>query len=508
MSHQNVLILDFGGQYNQLIARRVRDLGVYCEILPFRKATVEKIQEYSPIGLIFTGGPNSVYAENAPKIDPQIFELGIPVLGLCYGCQLIAHTLGGKVETAPSREFGKTVTQFDTTSPLFQDLPEQAVTWMSHVDYVDKLPEGFVSIAHTEHCPVAAMQNLEKKIFGFQYHPEVEHTQNGSKMLHNFLYNVCGANGDWSMKDYCNTAIAQVREKVGDGKVLLALSGGVDSSVVAKLLSKAIGSQLTCIFVDHGLMRKNEGDEIEAVFGNGDINFVRVNAEDRFLSKLAGVSEPEKKRKIIGEEFIRVFEEEAKKIGKVDFLAQGTIYADVVESGTGDAAVIKSHHNVGGLPDHVDFKEIIEPLRLLFKDEVRQIAEILGVPETVVKRQHYPSAGIALRCMGAVDGEKLAALRQADEILRETLEESGQNKPSTQAFAVLADFSSAFLDGVPRYVVILRAVNASGEGTIHVRRLPQDVLERAAERIMKETPRVYRVVYDLSAVPPAHVEWE
>ena len=322
MSHQNVLILDFGGQYNQLIARRVRDLGVYCEIIPFRTATVEKIRSYSPIGLIFTGGPNSVYAENAPKIDPAIFSMGIPVLGLCYGCQLIAHTLGGKVETAPSREFGKTATHFDTTSPLFQSLPAEAVTWMSHVDYVGALPEGFVSIAHTDHCPVAAMQNLEKKVFGFQYHPEVEHTENGSGMLRNFLYNVCGAVGDWSMKDYCNTAIEQVRQKVGDGKVLLALSGGVDSSVVAKLLSKAIGNQLTCIFVDHGLMRKNEGDEIEAVFGNGDINFVRVNAEERFLSKLAGVSEPERKRKIIGEEFIRVFEEEAKKIGKVDFLAQ------------------------------------------------------------------------------------------------------------------------------------------------------------------------------------------
>ena len=301
MSHQNVLILDFGGQYNQLIARRVRDLGVYCEIIPFRTATVEKIRSYSPIGLIFTGGPNSVYAENAPKIDPAIFSMGIPVLGLCYGCQLIAHTLGGKVETAPSREFGKTATHFDTTSPLFQSLPAEAVTWMSHVDYVGALPEGFVSIAHTDHCPVAAMQNLEKKVFGFQYHPEVEHTENGSGMLRNFLYNVCGAVGDWSMKDYCNTAIEQVRQKVGDGKVLLALSGGVDSSVVAKLLSKAIGNQLTCIFVDHGLMRKNEGDEIEAVFGNGDINFVRVNAEERFLSKLAGVSEPERKRKIIGE---------------------------------------------------------------------------------------------------------------------------------------------------------------------------------------------------------------
>ena len=511
MSHQNVLILDFGGQYNQLIARRVRDLGVYCEILPFRKATVEKIQEYSPIGLIFTGGPNSVYAENAPKIDPQIFSLGIPVLGLCYGCQLIAHTLGGKVETAPSREFGKTVTHFDTTSPLFQDLPEQAVTWMSHVDYVDKLPEGFVSIAHTEHCPVAAMQNLERKIFGFQYHPEVEHTENGSKMLRNFLYNVCGANGDWSMKDYCNTAIAQVREKVGDGKVLLALSGGVDSSVVAKLLSKAIGSQLTCIFVDHGLMRKNEGDEIEAVFGNGDINFVRVNAEDRFLSKLAGVSEPEKKRKIIGEEFIRVFEEEAKKIGKVDFLAQGTIYADVVESGTGDAAVIKSHHNVGGLPDHVDFKEIIEPLRLLFKDEVRALGRELGLPDYLVNRQPFPGPGLAIRVIGEVTKEKLDILREADFIFRDEIAKAGLDKSIHQYFAVLTDMRSVGVMGDFRtydYTLALRGVTTSDFMTADWARIPYEVLDKVSVRIVNEVDHINRICYDITAKPPATIEWE
>ena len=512
MSHQNVLILDFGGQYNQLIARRVRDLGVYCEILPFRKATVEKIQEYSPIGLIFTGGPNSVYAENAPKIDPQIFELGIPVLGLCYGCQLIAHTLGGKVETAPSREFGKTVTHFDTTSPLFQDLPEQAVTWMSHVDYVDKLPEGFVSIAHTEHCPVAAMQNLERKIFGFQYHPEVEHTENGSKMLRNFLYNVCGANGDWSMKDYCNTAIAQVREKVGDGKVLLALSGGVDSSVVAKLLSKAIGSQLTCIFVDHGLMRKNEGDEIEAVFGNGDINFVRVNAEDRFLSKLAGVSEPEKKRKIIGEEFIRVFEEEAKKIGKVDFLAQGTIYPDVVESGLGgESTVIKSHHNVGGLPDTVDFKELVEPLRNLFKDEVRQAGRELGLPEYLVSRQPFPGPGLGVRCLGAITRDRLEAVRESDAILREEFAKAGLEGKVWQYFTIVPDFKSVGVhEGVRTFdwPVILRAVNTVDAMTATVEDVPFALLQKITQRITSEVKGVNRVLYDLTPKPSGTIEWE
>ena len=511
MSHQNVLILDFGGQYNQLIARRVRDLGVYCEIIPYKKATVEKIREYSPIGLIFTGGPNSVYAENAPQIDPAILSMGVPVLGLCYGCQLIAHTLGGKVETAPSREFGKTATQFDTTSPLFADLPAEATTWMSHVDYVGKLPEGFESIAHTDHCPVAAMQNLDKKVFGFQYHPEVEHTQNGSKMLRNFLYNVCGAVGDWSMKDYCNTAINQVREKVGDGKVLLALSGGVDSSVVAKLLSKAIGNQLTCIFVDHGLMRKNEGDEIEAVFGNGDINFVRVNAEERFLGKLAGVSEPEKKRKIIGEEFIRVFEEEAKKIGKVDFLAQGTIYADVVESGSGDAAVIKSHHNVGGLPDYVDFKEIIEPLRLLFKDEVRALGKELGLPDYLVNRQPFPGPGLAIRVIGEVTKEKLDVLREADFIFRDEIAKAGLDKSIHQYFAVLTNMRSVGVMGDFRtydYTLALRGVTTSDFMTADWARIPYEVLDKVSVRIVNEVDHINRICYDITSKPPATIEWE
>lgn len=511
MSHQNVLILDFGGQYNQLIARRVRDLGVYCEIIPFRTATVEKIRSYSPIGLIFTGGPNSVYAENAPKIDPAIFSMGIPVLGLCYGCQLIAHTLGGKVETAPSREFGKTATHFDTTSPLFQSLPAEAVTWMSHVDYVGALPEGFVSIAHTDHCPVAAMQNLEKKVFGFQYHPEVEHTENGSGMLRNFLYNVCGAVGDWSMKDYCNTAIEQVRQKVGDGKVLLALSGGVDSSVVAKLLSKAIGNQLTCIFVDHGLMRKNEGDEIEAVFGNGDINFVRVNAEERFLSKLAGVSEPERKRKIIGEEFIRVFEEEAKKIGAVDYLVQGTIYPDVIESGLGKSAVIKSHHNVGGLPEHVDFKELVEPLRLLFKDEVRKAGLELGIPENLVFRQPFPGPGLGVRIIGEVTADKVRIVQDADAIYREEIAKAGADKNLGQYFAALTNMRSVGCMGDERtydYAIALRAVLTSDFMTAESAQIPWEVLAKVTSRIVNEVKGVNRVLYDCTGKPPATIEFE
>ena len=382
---------------------------------------------------------------------------------------------------------------------------------MSHVDYVGKLPEGFESIAHTDHCPVAAMQNLDKKIFGFQYHPEVEHTQNGSKMLRNFLYNVCGAVGDWSMKDYCNTAIAQVREKVGDGKVLLALSGGVDSSVVAKLLSKAIGNQLTCIFVDHGLMRKNEGDEIEAVFGNGDINFVRVNAEDRFLGKLAGVSEPEKKRKIIGEEFIRVFEEEAKKIGKVDFLAQGTIYADVVESGSGDAAVIKSHHNVGGLPDYVDFKEIIEPLRLLFKDEVRALGRELGLPDYLVNRQPFPGPGLAIRVIGEVTKEKLDVLRDADFIFRDEIAKAGLDKSVHQYFAVLTNMRSVGVMGDFRtydYTLALRGVTTSDFMTADWARIPYEVLDKVSVRIVNEVDHINRICYDITSKPPATIEWE
>ncbi|MCD7769669.1 MAG: glutamine-hydrolyzing GMP synthase, partial [Oscillospiraceae bacterium] len=379
MSHQSVLIIDFGGQYNQLIARRVRECSVYCELKPYT-ITLEEIKAFDPIGVIFTGGPRSVYDASAPHVDPAVFELGIPILGICYGCQLMAHTLGGSVTAAQddtAREYGKTHTYFSTDCKLFKGLPAESITWMSHGDYMAKIPDSFRLAAHSEGCPTAAICDEDKGFYGVQFHPEVNHTQYGQQMLRNFLYEVCHADGDWTMGDFMRTSISAIREKVGDGKVLLALSGGVDSSVAAALLAEAVGSQLTCVFVDHGLMRLNEGDEVEAAFAKWPIRFIRVDAEQRFLSKLSGVSEPEKKRKIIGEEFIRVFEEEAKKIGQVDYLVQGTIYPDVVESGTGDAAVIKSHHNVGGLPDYVDFKEILEPLRLLFKDEVRQLGREL-----------------------------------------------------------------------------------------------------------------------------------
>ena len=420
MSHQTVIVLDFGGQYNQLIARRVRECGVYCEVKPYT-TPLEQLRAMEPIGFIFTGGPNSVYEAGAPKADPAIFELGVPVLGICYGCQFMAHALGGQVTEAhedTAREYGKTETYYDTACKLFKGLPERGISWMSHGDYMAKVPEGFALTAHSDACPNVAIADEKRGFYGVQYHPEVNHTEHGVDMIRNFLYEVCGAKGDWTMGDYKESSIKAIREKVGGGKVLLALSGGVDSSVAAALLAEAVGSQLTCVFVDHGLMRKNEGDEVEAAFSKWDIHFVRVDAEARFLEKLSGVSEPERKRKIIGEEFIRVFEEEAKKIGRVDYLVQGTIYPDVIESGAGDAAVIKSHHNVGGLPDYVDFKEIIEPLRLLFKDEVRQLGRELGLPEYLVMRQPFPGPGLAIRVIGDLTKEKLDTLRDADAIYR------------------------------------------------------------------------------------------
>ena len=508
--HELVLIIDFGGQYNQLIARRVRDCGVYCEIKP-NTITINKIKELAPIGIIFTGGPNSVYLESSPKIDREIFNLGIPVLGICYGMQLMTHLLGGQVKTGEKREYGKTETIYDNSCVLFNDLPEKAVSWMSHTDFVSVLPEGFRITAHTDSTPCAAMENKDAKLYGLQMHPEVLHCENGIKMLRHFLYDVCNANGDWSMEDYAKTAIRDVKEKVGDGKVLLALSGGVDSSVVAKLLSKAIGNNLTCIFVDHGLMRKNEGDEIESVFGNGDINFIRVNAEERFLSKLAGVTDPERKRKIIGEEFIRIFEEEAKKIGKVDYLAQGTIYADIIESGKGDSAVIKSHHNVGGLPDYVDFKEIIEPLRLLFKDEVRALGRELGLPDYLVNRQPFPGPGLGIRVMGEVTKEKLDILRDADAIYREEIALAGLDKDINQYFAVLTNNRSVGVMGDFRtydYTLALRAVQTIDFMSADWARIPYDILDKVSSRIVNEVRGINRIVYDITSKPPATIEWE
>lgn len=514
-NHQLVLVLDFGGQYNQLIARRVREHNVYCEVKPY-KTSIEEIKALNPIGIIFTGGPNSVYEEKSPKCDPALFELGVPVLGICYGCQLMAHTLGGEVTAAQedtAREYGKTETFYNTDCKLFKGLPEQGISWMSHGDYMAKVPEGFELVAHTDMCPTAAIADEKRGFYGVQYHPEVNHTENGSLMLKNFLYEVCHAKGDWTMGDYKNSSIKAIREKVGDGKVLLALSGGVDSSVAAALLAEAVGNQLTCVFVDHGLLRKNEGDEVEAVFGPDgpyDLNFIRVNAQERFYSKLAGVTEPEAKRKIIGEEFIRVFEEEAKKIGAVDYLVQGTIYPDVIESGLGKSATIKSHHNVGGLPDYVDFKEIIEPLRMLFKDEVRKAGLELGIPEYLVYRQPFPGPGLGIRIIGEVTADKVRIVQDADYIYREEIAKAGVEGLG-QYFAALTNMRSVGVMGDERtydYAVALRAVCTADFMTADCAQIPWDVLSTVANRIVNEVKGVNRVLYDCTSKPPATIEFE
>ena len=511
---QKVLILDFGGQYNQLIARRVRECHVYCEVHPASKATVENVRAFGPIGIILTGGPNSVYAKSSPSLPKEIFEMGIPVLGICYGCQLMAHTLGGVVTEAgenDAREYGRTVTHLDPNCILFEGFPEESITWMSHGDYISQVPDGFTVTAKTAVCPTAAMACPEKKLYGVQFHPEVSHTDGGIRMIDAFVKQVCGGTGDWLMEDYVTSATKEIREKVGDQKVLLALSGGVDSSVAAALLSRAIGNQLTCIFVDHGLLRKDEGDQVEAVFSRMDLNFIRVNAQERFLSKLVGVEEPERKRKIIGEEFIRVFEAEAKKIGKVDFLAQGTIYPDVIESGLGSAAVIKSHHNVGGLPDYVDFREIIEPLRLLFKDEVRELGRAMGLPSALVNRQPFPGPGLAIRVIGEVTQEKLDILRDADAIFRNALEEAHQNESIGQYFAVLTNTRSVGVMGDGRtydYTLALRAVTTDDFMTAKWARIPYELLDKISGEIVNHVPCINRIVYDITSKPPATIEWE
>lgn len=513
MARQTVIVLDFGGQYNQLIARRVRECGVYCEVKPCT-VSLEELRAMEPIGIIFTGGPGSVYDPKAPQADPGLFQMGVPILGICYGCQLIAHNLGGRVTAAQAdtaREYGKTETVFNTSCKLFKGLPEKGVTWMSHGDYMERVPEGFSLMAHSEACPNVAICDENRGFYGVQFHPEVNHTENGTAMIRNFLYEVCGAKGDWTMGDYKQTAIRLVREKVGQGKVLLALSGGVDSSVAAALVAEAVGSQLTCVFVDHGLMRLHEGDEVEQAFSKWDINFVRVNAEETFLGKLAGVTEPEQKRKIIGEEFIRAFEAQAKKLGRVDYLVQGTIYPDVIESGLGDAAVIKSHHNVGGLPDYVDFKEIIEPLRMLFKDEVRQLGRELGLPEYLVSRQPFPGPGLAIRIIGEVTKEKADILRQADFIFRDEVAKAGLEGTMSQYFAVLTNLRSVGVMGDGRsydQAIALRSVTTSDFMTADWTRIPYEVLDRVSVRIVNEVPHINRVLYDITSKPPATVEWE
>ncbi|MFC4778009.1 glutamine-hydrolyzing GMP synthase [Paenibacillus sp. GCM10023252] len=505
-----IVVLDFGGQYNQLIARRIRDLGVYSELLPYNTPAA-KIAELQPKGIVFSGGPASVYAENAPQVDPAVYDLGVPIFGICYGMQLISHQLKGKVERAGKREYGKADVLFESTSHLIQGLDKQQTVWMSHGDHVVELPEGFRVDASTEHAPIAAMSHPERNIYAVQFHPEVRHSLKGNEMIHNFLYNVCGCDGNWTMESFIEDTIRDIREQVGSSKVLCALSGGVDSSVVAILLHKAIGDQLTCMFIDHGLLRKGEAESVMETFvGKFDMKVVKIDASERFLGKLRGVDDPEQKRKIIGNEFIYVFQEESAKFDDFEFLAQGTLYTDIVESGTATAQTIKSHHNVGGLPEDIKFK-LVEPLKALFKDEVRKVGAECGLPEAIVWRQPFPGPGLAIRVLGEVTDEKLTIVRESDAILRDEIAKAGLDREIWQYFTALPNMKSVGVMGDARtysYTVGIRAVTSIDGMTADWARIPWDVLEKISVRIVNEVDNVNRIVYDITSKPPATIEWE